>query len=116
MTIYFSFTQSWGIVVGGTILQNTLQNRLPRSFQSSLPGGTETAYAIIPIIHTLPEPLKDQVRAAFAEGTHRIWIVMAGVSGAGLLSCLLMREVEMRKDMDSAWGLKESPESGAHGE
>lgn len=77
------------------------------SFLATLPSGAGFTYAIIPIIRTLPEPLKDQVRAAFAEGTRLIWIVMAGVSGAGLLSCLLMREEEMRKDMDSTWGLKE---------
>lgn len=116
LKISTSFAQSWGIVVGGTILQNTLQSHLPQSFLESLPSDVGIAYAIIPTIHTLPEPLKSQVRAAFAVGTRRIWITMAGVSGAGLLSCLLMREEKMRKDLDTAWGLKETAETRSSSE
>jgi hypothetical protein len=55
----------------------------------------------------MPQPLKDQVRAVFAQSTMLIWQVMIGISGLGLMTCLLMREVEMRKSMDEKWGLKE---------
>lgn len=48
-----------------------------------------------------------QVRAAFAESTQLIWRVMIGVSAAGLLTCMLMREVPLRTDMDETWGLQE---------
>lgn len=102
-----SFAQSWGIVIGGTILQNTLKTRIPASVVASLPKGSDIAYSIIPTINSLPEPLRIQVRTAFADGTRRIWQVMAGISGAGLISCFLMSEEVMRKDMDGTWGLKE---------
>ena len=65
------------------------------------------AYAIIPQISQLPEPLHDQVRNAFAESLRIIWQTMIGVSGAGLLSVLLMDEVEMRTDVDSQWALED---------
>ncbi|KIP04468.1 hypothetical protein PHLGIDRAFT_109526 [Phlebiopsis gigantea 11061_1 CR5-6] len=108
---FFTFTrcfaQSWGIVVGGSILQNTLRSRLPAQFAQSLPQGVQIAYAVIPDIAGLPPQLQAEVRAAFAQSTQLIWRVMLGVSGAGFLSCILMREVPLRTDMDETWGLQE---------
>ncbi|KAF8512803.1 iron permease [Gautieria morchelliformis] len=116
---FFTFirclAQSWGTAIGGTILQNTLRKRLPASFTLSLPQGVQLAYAIIPSIAGMPQPIKDQVRAAFAQSTTLIWQVMIGISGLGLMTCLLMREVEMRKSLDEKWALKEKakPEGAA---
>ncbi|KAJ8463952.1 hypothetical protein ONZ51_g9921 [Trametes cubensis] len=101
------FAQSWGIVVGGTILQNELLKNLPDAFRAQFPGGVQIAYAVIPAISSLPATLKDEVRAVFARATRLIWQVMIGVSGAGLLSVLLMREEKLRQDMDEQWGLRE---------
>ena len=95
------------MVIGGTILQNTIKQRLPASFTADIAGGTQIAYALIPTIVALPEPLKAQVRGAFADGVALIWRVMAGISGAGLLSCLLMREVPLRADMDETWVIED---------
>ncbi|KAH9848461.1 hypothetical protein C2E23DRAFT_862664 [Lenzites betulinus] len=97
---FFTFTrvlaQGWGIVIGGTILQNVLLRHLPSEFTATLPEGVQVAYAAIQMISSLPEPLREQVHVAFAHATRQIWLAMLGVSGAGLLSCLLLREVRMR--------------------
>ncbi|KAI0372207.1 iron permease, partial [Pilatotrama ljubarskyi] len=118
---FFTFTrmvaQGWGIVVGGTILQNVLIRDLPTSFTSRLPDGAQIAYAAIGTISSLPESLREEVRAAFARATRLIWLVTIGISVAGLLSCLLMREVQLRAGdslvVDEEWRtLKEAePES-----
>lgn len=107
------FAQSWGIVVGGTILQNTLLRELPPDFAARFPQGVQIAYAVIPTINGLQEPLRTQVRAVFARATRLIWRVMLGVSGAGLLTVLLMREEKLRQDMDGTWGLQEEKERGS---
>ncbi|KAH9847872.1 iron permease [Lenzites betulinus] len=107
------FAQSWGIVVGGTILQNILQKDLPPSFTAQFPQGVQIAYAVIPTIKGLEEPLRSEVRAVFARSTKLIWHVMIGVSGAGFLSVFLMREEKLREDMDDQWGLKEGSERGS---
>lgn len=91
--------------MGGTILQNTLRRRLPAAFTVALPDGVQIAYSAIPNIAALPEPLRTQVRIAFAESTQLIWHVMIGVSALGLFSCLLMQEVVMRTNLDESWGL-----------
>ncbi|OJT15449.1 hypothetical protein TRAPUB_7994 [Trametes pubescens] len=110
-TFFRCFAQSWGIVIGGTILQTKLLQVLPASFTATLPHGIQIAYAVIPSIPGLQEPQRTEVRAAFAQATRLIWRVMAGLSGAGLLTCLLMQEVELRKDsLDDKWGLKQDEE------
>ncbi|KAI0656186.1 iron permease [Cubamyces menziesii] len=102
-----SFAQSWGIVIGGAILQNVLTEQLPKSLTEHLSKGQEVAYQLIPSIRTMHEPEKTAVRVAFSHGTQLIWRVMIGLSVAGLLSCLLMREEEMKTEMDETWAMAE---------
>ncbi|KAG6909191.1 hypothetical protein DXG01_001705 [Tephrocybe rancida] len=108
-----SFAGVWGITVGGTILQNELGRRLPEEFVKSLPqGGVSIAYSAIPRIAALEEPLRTQVRVAFAEGLRVIWFVMIGVAGAGLLAALLMADVPMQAKMDQKWTVEEKKKKG----
>ncbi|KAI0353749.1 MFS general substrate transporter [Trametes cingulata] len=107
-TFFRCFVMSWGIVIGGTILQGKLLHTLPPDFRATLPQGVQIAYAAIPSIPTLDEPLRSEVRAAFAQAMRLIWRIMIGISGAWLLTCLLMSEVELRKDsLDEKWGLQD---------
>nr|VWP00177.1 Polyketide synthase/peptide synthetase [Ganoderma boninense] len=108
-----NFANSWGVVAGGAILQNVLSHNLPASYLVTLPRNREFAYAIIPHIRRLPEPLKGQVREAFADGTRLVWWVMLGLSVAGLATCLLMREVEIKTSMDETWALQETSKAKA---
>ncbi|KAG6871699.1 hypothetical protein C0995_001181 [Termitomyces sp. Mi166 len=108
-----SFAGVWGITVGGTILQNELANHLPAQFIASLPQSSiSIAYSAIPRIALLEEPLRTQVRAAFAEGLRVIWYVMIGVSGVGFLSSLLMANVPMQAKMDQKWSVGKKNEVG----
>ncbi|KAF8978969.1 iron permease [Cyathus striatus] len=68
---FFTFTrvfaQSWGIVIGGAILQNILSSRLPPEVTSEF-SGHELIYALIPQIGSLPLDVQGRVRQVFAEG------------------------------------------------
>ena len=84
-----------------------LLQQLPKDFLATLPQGAEIAYSVIPSIKSIQdEQLKQQVRIAFANAVQLVWRVMIGISGAGLLSCLLMKEEQLRTDMDEQWGLQ----------
>lgn len=102
-----SFFQAWGITIGSTVLQNQLRIRLPQSFLNDIQG-VEIAYAVIPQIPTLPEPLKDEVRAAFAQSLDVLWEVMVAVAGLGFLSSLLMKELPLQSVVDDSWGLEKN--------
>ncbi|KAI0750008.1 iron permease [Daedaleopsis nitida] len=112
------FAQSWGITIAGTIVQNVLQNRLPRAFLDTLPEGAQIAYAAIPSISSIQdEALRTMVRRAYADSTRLVWQVMIGFAGAGLLSTLLMGEEQMKRSLDERWGLqdKEKQPDGERG-
>lgn len=114
---FFTFTrrfaQSWGIIIGGTILQNILLKDLPASYVATLPQGVQIAYAVIPDIPKLAPELRADVQVAFAHATQVIWKVMLGISAVGMLTCIPMREEKLRESLDKQWGLKEGNESKA---
>ncbi|KAI9063905.1 iron permease [Trametes sanguinea] len=100
-----TFSQTWGISITASILQNELKSHLPAKFVAQFPAGVEIAYAAIPAIRTLPEPLKTEVRVAFASVMSVVWKAMIGFSGAGFLTLFLLREVPMQKYTDDTYGL-----------
>lgn len=102
-----AFAQTWGITISSTVLQNKLKKKLPASFTAQFPRGLEIAFAAIPLINDLEEPLRSEVRTAFADSMRTIWYVMIGISGAGLLSVALLKEVPMKDMTDERYALEE---------
>ncbi|KAI0722370.1 Mfs1.2 [Cerioporus squamosus] len=107
-----SFAGVWGIAIGASVLQNQLSHRLPAAFLSQLGSSIDLSYAAIPIIPTLPQPLKDEVRRAFGESIAVVWKVMVGVLGIGFLASLAMRDVPMHAKVDTKWGIEDRGEQG----
>lgn len=105
-----SFSQTWGVTIASTILQNELKKNLPEAFVSQFPSGVEIAYAAIPYISQLQEPLRSEVRTAFADSLSTIWQVMAGIGGIGIISVLIMKEVPMKAAIDAKYGLENGGE------
>lgn len=106
------FVQVWGVSIGAAILQNELGTRLPPEFLQTVLGNTKAnssninlAYSVIPVIRTLPEPLKYEVHIAFSESLAVIWKTMTGIVGIGLLASLMMRDVQMHKYVDEKWNI-----------
>ncbi|TCD71946.1 hypothetical protein EIP91_000078 [Steccherinum ochraceum] len=110
-----AFAQTWGITIASTVLQNELKSKLPKDFTSLFPQGLEIAYAAIPVIGTLSEPLRTDVRVAFAQSLSIVWKCMIGISGLGLISLTFLKEVKMASNMDDRFALEpggEGEESG----
>ncbi|KAJ6620193.1 iron permease [Mycena sp. CBHHK59/15] len=85
-----SFSQMWGITISSTILQNTLEKKLPATFVAQFPPGFEIAYTAIPVIPQLEAPLRKQVQAVFTDSMAVIWQTMIGIAGLGLLLSFFM--------------------------
>ncbi|KAF7797451.1 hypothetical protein EIP86_008648 [Pleurotus ostreatoroseus] len=105
-----SFAQTWGVTIASTVLQNQLKKKLPEAFVSQFPSGVEIAYAAIPYISQLQEPLRSEVRVAFADSLSTVWQVMAGLGGLGIVSVLIMKEVPMKAVIDKKFGLEDVEE------
>ncbi|KAG9002658.1 hypothetical protein FRB90_011342 [Tulasnella sp. 427] len=110
-TFIRSFAQTWGVTIGATILQNELKQRLPQAFleglDSSAQKGIEITYAAVPLIHSLEEPIKTEVKKAFVGSLRVIWLVMAGIGAAGILVVFGMKDLVMHEVTNEDWGLKE---------
>jgi hypothetical protein len=102
------FVKVWGVTIGGSVLQNELKHRLPSAFVSVFPEGTAIAYAVIPLISTMEQPLKDEVRKAFAGSLSVIWRVLIGIGALGLIASLGMKRLPLHTDVDRDWGIAES--------
>lgn len=101
------------MTVGGAVLQNELQKRMPAAFAAQVPGGTAIAYATIPLIADLPEPLRNEVRVAFANSLKVVWEVFAGISGIGLIASLFMKGLPLHTSTDKQWALAQRGEQGS---
>ncbi|KAJ3004101.1 hypothetical protein NUW54_g4970 [Trametes sanguinea] len=117
-----TFAQTWGVTIAATILQNELKKKLPLEFLVRFPDGVEIAYAAIPLIPNLPEPLRTEVRNAFASSMSVVWKVMTGIAGAGFLTLFLMKELPMQTYTDTPCGDQSAKccsirrSAGSHGE
>ncbi|KAF7355674.1 Iron permease [Mycena sanguinolenta] len=101
-----NFSLVWGVTVGGTILQNQLSSRLPADFVAQFPGGVEIAYSIIPVIPTLQDPLRTEVRNAFADALKVVWWTTTGLAGLGFFASLFMKHYTLHTVTDKEWGLE----------
>ena len=95
-------------------MQTQLKKRLPVAFTAQFPDGVALAFSAIPVISTLPEPAKSEVRDSFAHSISVIWQVMVGISGIGLLSCLAMKDLPLHNNVDEKWGMEDMSISGAN--
>ncbi|KIO28004.1 hypothetical protein M407DRAFT_22771 [Tulasnella calospora MUT 4182] len=113
-TFVRSYAQTWGVTIGATILQNELKRKLPQSFVEALTSagghGVEFSYAAIPAIRVLEEPVKTQVKEAFASSLRIVWLVMAALAALGTVTVFGMKELRLHEVTDEDWGLKEKKE------
>ncbi|KAH9850502.1 MFS general substrate transporter [Lenzites betulinus] len=101
-----SFAAVWGITIGGTVLQNELKHRIPAAFLTQFPQGAAIAYALIPQVPTLPQPLKAQVQEAFAGSLRVLWEVLLGLAAIGFLFSLLMKGLPLHTSLDEDWAVQ----------
>ena len=101
--------QIWGVTAGGAIIQNELKNKLPTPFLTQFPQGVEIAFETIPVIPSLEEPLRGEVRNTFGIALKVVWQVMLGISIAGMLCNIAMKELELHTQIDEDWGRKDLP-------
>ena len=103
--------QIWGVTAGGAILQNELKNKLPASFLMQFPQGTEITFETIPIIPSLKQPLRDEVRNTFGIALKVVWRVVLGISIAGMLFNIGLKQLELHTNIDEDWGREDLPDN-----
>ncbi|KAJ7931029.1 iron permease [Mycena leptocephala] len=102
-----AFGQVWGVTIGAAVLQNQLVDRLPKGFAGLFPQGMPIAYAVIPLISSLPADVAAETRQAFAGALTVMWQVMIGIGALGLVMSLPMKHMALHSDTEEKWGVAE---------
>lgn len=101
-----AFSQTWGIAIGGAVLQSELVRRLPASVIPTDASRSQIAFALIPSIPSLPQAERDAVRAAFADSLSVAWWILFGITCVGLVASLAMGNHKMAEKVDQKWQAK----------
>ncbi|KAF8573684.1 MFS multidrug transporter [Ramaria rubella] len=107
-----SLGQSWGIAIGGTILQNQVGKHLPTVLSSLSANGGLVEYSAIPLIPTLGQPEQDEVRTAFMDALNVMYKVMVALAALGLVTVFLSREIPLTLEMDEERAFRARVEKG----
>jgi hypothetical protein len=102
--------QIWGVTIGGAIIQNELKKKLPASFLTLFPQGVQIAFATIPVIPSLNQPLKDEVRNTFGIALKVVWQVVLGISIVGMLCNIGMKQLKLHTEIDKDWAVEDLPD------
>lgn len=105
ITYFRTFSQAWGIALTGNLLQDGLRRHLPSNVLQGVPSGVQIAFTIIPRIPSMPLPLQIDVRQAFQDSMHRVWIVMEVTCVVGFLGFCMMRDLPLHSDTEKIWGM-----------
>ncbi|EJD41683.1 MFS general substrate transporter [Auricularia subglabra TFB-10046 SS5] len=100
-----TLAQTWGLTIGSAILQNQL-HRFAR------PGLPHFGPSTIPDMTSFPIEDQREMQYAYARSLETLWRVLVGVSGLGLLSLALMRDIPLLAVVNEDWGLVDRPPSG----
>ncbi|GAA5934770.1 hypothetical protein JCM3775_002051 [Rhodotorula graminis] len=113
-----SFGQVLGITIGSTVFSNQLGSKLPEAFVSQLGGEVsgDAAYALVAQIAQLAEPIRSEVREAYAETLVVLWQILIGLGGLGFCISLGLKNLALTTEVEASWGVQEKKkEAGAPG-
>ncbi|KAI1112818.1 major facilitator superfamily domain-containing protein [Nemania sp. NC0429] len=124
-TAFYAFVRTFGFVWGVTIASVAFNSLFDAnlhiisdaSLRDQLRNGA--AYAFASRIHQLrsmhPAETLSQVQAVYAMSLRGIWYICLGLSLLGCLVVGLERSLELRRDLDTAYGLEEAEKDEGHG-
>lgn len=112
----WSFVRSFGMVWGTAIpaaVFNTRSDQLaPKlidnvTLRADIMGGKAYEHATSAFLGTLSEAAREQIKQVFSRILRQTWLVSLAFAGMGLLAATLAREVPMRSELDTEYGMEE---------
>ena len=108
-----SFGTIWGITLSAVAFNNQCTRLSSRindpTVRVLLSGGQAYEHATATFIDSLSNRpfLKNQVISVYSESLKLVWQVAIGISGLGFLLVFLEKEVKLRTDLETEFGMKE---------
>ncbi|KAI0799070.1 MFS general substrate transporter [Xylaria sp. FL0064] len=107
----------WGVAIPATILNNRVDQLLhtvsnPAARQMLADGGAYQ-YASAQFVAAWAEPVRGEIRAIYREALKTVFLVSVAFGGAAFLLFFLEKDVPLRKELESEYGLMVELEKGS---
>ncbi|KAF2472431.1 MFS general substrate transporter [Lindgomyces ingoldianus] len=107
----------FGVALPGAIFNTRFSSLLPTisspSVRAQLENGQAYQRASSAFVSKFGDAINDEIVTAFTESLKWIWIVFAILSGVGFALTFVERQVKLRKELDTEFGLKRKRGSGS---
>lgn len=112
----WSFFRGFGALFAFTIPSTVFNNESAKRASSIsnskiaalLSGGQAYEYATRDFLDSIPDPdLRDQVIHLFSEAMRMVWLIGVIFAGLGFLAAWIEKEVKLREELDTEFGLDE---------
>jgi hypothetical protein len=119
-TSTWSFIRSFGLIWGATIPTAAFNNRFNTLLYritdpiiaAELAGGSAYEHATKIFMDTITDPVtRAQVVGVFVDSLKMAWYVSIGFAGLGFLLVILEKEVPLRKELETKFGIEEKEKS-----
>ncbi|KAI0106402.1 MFS general substrate transporter [Nemania sp. FL0031] len=106
------FGHIWGVAIPAAIFNNRVDSLLAQGAISDaelaqrLSAGAAYQAASASFVRELPPTLQAEVRAVYREATKRVFQIAIVFAGVAFLSCIFEKEIELRKTLDTEFGLE----------
>lgn len=102
--------QTFGIVIGGVIFQNSLKSQISKyPALVNLAGGyVKDAVALVQVINRMSDgELKTQLAQSYADALKNVWLAMCVFAAAGLFTSLWCQGLSLDRELVTEQGLRE---------
>jgi predicted MFS family arabinose efflux permease len=117
-----SFGVLWGVAVGGTVYASRAAQLAADDIAVSDPtvaadfaAGRAYEYASVKFLDSLSAEVRSQVLAVQSKALQRSWQVAIAFGAVGFVSAALMKQVPLRKELDSEFGMVEKEDKAVEG-
>ncbi|KAH8598161.1 major facilitator superfamily protein [Bisporella sp. PMI_857] len=117
-TSTWAFMRSFGMIFGATIPAAIFNNRFDelasgisdQVIATSLKGGKAYQHATENFLNALPDNVRSEIVEVMSDSLKRTWQVAVGIAGFGFLMIILEKEVQLRKELNTEFGMAEAKE------
>ncbi|KAI1392119.1 MFS general substrate transporter [Hypoxylon trugodes] len=118
-TAAFAFMRAygsiWGVSIPAAIFNAKFEAESWRindtQIQSQLSSGNAYSYANADFVRSFPEPQRHRVIDVYSRSLQLAWLVGLGFALLGFLLCFLEKEIVLRTDLETKFGLEEKKSS-----
>ena len=112
-----TFGNVWGVAIPGVIFNNRIDDRAYQisdlTARQLLLGGNAYQYVSASFVDSYPEPVRSQIRNVYKDAMQLVFQVGIAFAGLAFLLVFLEKEVPLRTELETEYGLKESKIKGS---